>query len=204
MTSRKIGIASVAVAALTLASSGLAGAQTPAAAPTLTHGPALPGVCYVSRGEVASNSTVGKYVNTRMQQLVAQVSAELKPESDAVNTEAKTLEANKATMDQATWTQRVQAMQQRGGALEQKAEQRQQELQATNQKAVARILSEMNPVIQQVYQSRKCSLLLDGEAVMAGNPAMDLGPAVLAGLNARIQQFTFDREHLDQQQPAAK
>ena len=32
---------------------------------------------------------------------------------------------------------------------------------------------------------------------MIANPEMDLTSAAVTGLNARIQQFAFEREHLD-------
>jgi outer membrane protein len=38
----------------------------------------------------------------------------------------------------------------------------------------------------------------------APNPSMDITPAVITGLNAKITQFTFDRERLDQPAPAAQ
>ena len=35
-------------------------------------------------------------------------------------------------------------------------------------------------------------------ALARANPAMDITPAVVTGLNAKITQFAFDRERLDQ------
>lgn len=178
-------------------------AATPTPAP-LTHGAPLTGVCILDAQEAIATSTVGKAVAARMQQLVQQVSAELQPEQTIINNEAKTLESGKATMDQATWQKRATDLQTRGAAFERKANQRQRELEVTNQKAINRVAQEMDPVITSVYQQRRCSLLLDGRSVMAANPAMDITPSVISGLNARIQTFTFEREHLDQQAAAAQ
>jgi Skp family chaperone for outer membrane proteins len=201
MTSRKLAAAATsAVAALIFASP--ASAQT-AAAPAVTHGAALPGVCYLSTQEALATSTVGKYVGTRMQQLITQVNTELKPEQTAIETEGKTLETSRATMDPKVLQTRATAWQTRAQNFQQRAGQRQRELEATQQKAVARVLQEMDPIAKSTYQQRRCSILLDREGVLLGNPAMDLTATVVTGLNARIQQFAFERERLDQQPAAA-
>ena len=199
MTSRKLGAATVgAASALLFATTAFA--QT-AAAPAVTHGPAIAGVCYLSTQEAIANSTVGKHVNTRMQQLIQAVNTELQPEQTVIENEGKALEAGRSTMDAKTLQTRATAWQTRLTNFQRLSSQRENELQATQQKAVARVLQEMDPVAKSVYQQRRCSILLDRSSVMLGNPAMDLTPAVIQGLNARIQTFAFERERL--QQPAA-
>lgn len=206
MTSRKLGaVAAGAAAALIFSTTAFAQAQpaaTPAPAP-LSHGPALPGVCVLDAQQAIGTSTVGQHVNTRMQQLIQQVSTELQPEQTVISNEAKALESGRATMDKAAWEKRANDLATRGAAFERKAAQRQRELELTNQKAINRVAQEMDPVIVQVYQQRRCSVLLDGRSVMAANPAMDITSAVVTGLNAKIQQFAFERERIEQQPAAA-
>jgi len=62
----------------------------------------------------------------------------------------------------------------------------------------------MDTPIRQVYQTQKCSILLDRDSVMLANPAMDITDGVVAALDARIKTLTFDRERLDQQVPGAQ
>lgn len=191
--------------AAALISSTASMAQTaPAAQPAISHGPALTGVCFLSAQEVAGTSAVGKAVNARMQQLVQQVQTELKPEQDAIQAEAQTLQTSAATMDAATREKRGNDWAARVETFNQKAQLREAELERTRQKALTRILQEIDPVAKSVYQQRRCSILLSRDTgVTWGNPAMDLTPAVLAGLNAKIQTFAFERERIQQQQPAA-
>ena len=198
MTSRKLGVTAGA-AALLFATTAFA--QTATAPAAVTHGPAIAGVCYLSTQEAIANSTVGKHVNTRMQQLLQQVNTELQPEQTVIENEGKALEAGRATMDQATLQTRATAWQTRLTNFQRTAQQREAELEQTQQKAVARVLQEMDPIAKQQYQARRCSVLLDRSSVMLGNPAMDLTPAVIQGLNAKIQTFAFERERL--QAPAA-
>ncbi|HEY8570862.1 OmpH family outer membrane protein [Phenylobacterium sp.] len=209
MTFKPLAVA--ACAAVALSSGSVAFAQQrpatpPAAAPAaaaVTHGPAVGGVCVLSVEGAVGGSTVGKYIDTRMQQIVGQVNAELNGERTAIENEGKTLDTQKATLDRTTLEQRASALQVRVNALQRKAQLRDREVQATEQKAISRVGNEMEPVIRQVYQQRGCSLLVNRQAVVIANPAMDITPAVVAGLNAKITQFAFDRERLDQAAAAA-
>ena len=53
-------------------------------------------------------------------------------------------------------------------------------------------------MIRASYQQARCSVLLQRDSVILANPAMDITPSVITGLNAKITQFAFDRERLDQ------
>src|SRR5690606_18068980 len=113
--------------------------------------------------------------------------AELQAEQTAIENEDKALAAARATLDPGAYEKRASDLQIRVNALRRKAELRQREMDATRQKAFVRVAQEMDPVIGQIYQARRCSLLLDDQAVMQGNPAMDITDQVIAGLNAKIQ-----------------
>ncbi|MFC3070009.1 OmpH family outer membrane protein [Phenylobacterium soli] len=190
-------VAAALAAASTLAAGSSAYAQA-AAAPQVTHGAAVPGLCIISVEGVIANSTVGKYVDTRLQQIVGQVQAELGAERNGIDAEAKTLEGQRASLDQNSFEQRGAALQVRANALQRKAQLRDREVQATEQKALARIGDEMEPLIRQAYQQKNCSVLLQRTSVVLANPAMDITPTVVTALNAKITQFAFDRERLDQ------
>jgi outer membrane protein len=196
-----VGSALVATLAATSALSAPAAAAAP---PPIAQGPAIPGMCVLSINQAISTSTVGRYVSERMNQIVAQVKAELGPEDTAIATEGRALEAARPTLAAATFQSRAEALQGRVNALRQKADLRQREVQATEQKSINRIAQELDPVARQLYQARRCSILVNKESVMIANPEMDLTTQAVAGLNARIQQFAFDREHLDTQPAAAR
>ena len=206
-------LALAAVVAFTCAAQ--AGAQTPAAKPkakpaaaaTAAAAPAapplqitgtVPGLCFLSREALLQTSTVGQFVNDRMKQLSAVVHAELTTEQPTLETDAKALEGQKATLDAAVYEQRGQALQQRGAQFQQKVQLRQRELEATQQKAYARILQAAGPFVGQVVTQRTCGALIDANAVIVGNPTMDTTPTVVQLLNGSLTQFAFDREHLDQ------
>ena len=193
----------VALAIATSASAQTAPAAAPAA-PAVTHGPALPGVCIFSDKRAVGQSLVGKAVDARLKTIAQQVQAELNGERTALETEAKALEAKRATLAQDAQEQQGAALQVKANAWQRKAQLRQKEYEATEQKALSRVYQELNTPITQVYQAQKCSILLDRESVMFANPAMDITDAVVTALDARIKTLTFDRERLDQQVPGAQ
>ncbi|MFI4976702.1 MAG: OmpH family outer membrane protein [Caulobacterales bacterium] len=213
MTSRHLLTAGAVVAVLAaMATSAYAQATRSAAAPAAsaaaapppppTSGPPVPGVCLFSEPAVVVQSTVGQAMKTRLEQLLNQVKAELQPQGDSIQSDERALEAARPTLDSATLQKRAADLNLRYTSFQKLEQQRTQELQVTERKARARIDSEIEPVLRQVYQQRNCSLLLDAQVVLAANPAMDLTPAVTTGLNARIQSFAFEREHIDEQAAA--
>lgn len=201
MTTKAL-VAATTIAAILASAPAAAFAQAaapaaPAAAPAVTHGPALTGVCVISLEGAIASSTVGKYVQTRLQQIATQVQAELKAEETTIQNDAKALDGQRATLDANTFETRGSAIQVRANALNRKAQLRDRELQATQQKALGRVGQELDPIIRQVYQQRQCSLLLNRDAVVIANPAMDISQPVVTALNGKITQFNFDRERLD-------
>lgn len=193
-------LAAASLAAVSFAATSQAYAQAAAApaAPPVSHGPVLAGVCILSLDGAIGGSTVGKYVQTRLGQIGTTAQSELTAEQTAISNEAKALDAQKATMDQTAFDKKAADLQLRANALQRKAQLREREMQATQQKALGRVGQELEPIIRTVYQQSKCSILFQREAVVLANPAMDITPAVITGLNAKITQFTFDRERLDQ------
>ncbi len=185
-----------AVAAQTPPPRPAAAAVPPVAAPAVKHGPAIPGICTYNGDQAVQDSEVGKYVGARMKQIIAEVNAELAAEDTAIKNEAKAIDAARATGPTDALEARAANLQVRFNAFKRKQQLRQAEVQQTERKALMRVLQELDPIAVGVYQARNCSLLL-GEGVLLGNPAMDVTGQVVAGLNAKIKSFTFNRERLD-------
>jgi outer membrane protein len=178
-------------------------AATPSAAapqqPPLVQGPPVPGVCIYNRDAAIATSSAGKAIIQRMQQLRAQAAAEYQAEQQGIKTDADALIAKKASLTPEQFAQQAQPIQQRQEASNRKAEHRNQELEATGEKALQRFDGAVSPILRALYQSHACSLLLRGDTVMAVNPAMDLTEAAVQQLNTALPTMTFDRETLPQQ-----
>ena len=206
MTSKFLAATVSGLAALATASGAFAQAAPAAApaAPAVTHGPAIAGVCIFSSQRAVGSSAVGKAVDARLKIIISQVNAELTSERTALDNDAKALDTKKATLDQSALEQQAAALQVRANSWQRKGQLRQKEVEATEQKQLGRVYQEMDPAIRQVYQQKSCSILIERESVLLGNPAMDITDGVVAALDARIKTLTFDRERLDQAAPGAQ
>ncbi len=198
-------IGGLAAACLVLAaSSGQADAQGAApAAPQVSYGPPTPGVCVINYEYLLGGSVVGKYVQQRLQQLGAQAGAELGAERDQLKADYTTLEGQKATLSADELNKRAEALNARQNTLQEHYQRAQAEMERTRQKAQGTVLDDSRPIILQAFEQHGCSILLSSEGVIANAPSMDLTPAVVAGLDAKVQSFPFEREHIDPSQQGA-
>jgi outer membrane protein len=210
MTARNHLIAGLAAgAAVALASASFAAGPTtpatPPAQPPLTFGAPIAGFCTFSFQQIMGTSKVGQAVLTRLKQLDAAWQAELQPQVTSFNTDKQAFDTQAASLDPAAREARGAALQLRYSNLQKLAAQRQQEMEATQQKQFGVVEAQVEPIIRQLFQAHACAVLVQREQAGIGfvNPAMDLSAAATQGLDAKIQTLTFDREHLDAQTPAA-
>lgn len=208
-TSKHLIALGAAFAAVACAGSAFAQTTRPAtssvppAAMQVPTGPVIAGVCIFSNEQAIGVSAVGKFVADRLKQIQGQAQAEIQGELAALQTDEKAYAAQRQTLTTDLQQQRELAFRQREEQLQRKAQIRNRELQATEQKALARIAVEMNPLLRQVYGQRNCGLLIDQNAVFGANPSMNITPDVVRLLDAKITQFPFEREHLDQPEAGA-
>lgn len=174
------------------------GASAQAEAALVAPGPAIPGVCVLSEQGMLAGSLVGKSVASRVQQLAQQAEAEIKSQAATLQNDEKAFESARASYSQQQLEQKGTALQQREAELQRLAQLRNQELEATRTRRMNEVVGDAMPIIRQEVQSHNCSLVIEGSTVAAVNPSMDLTPGVIQGLNGKVTQLTFDREHLDQ------
>jgi outer membrane protein len=183
-----------------LACAGVSNAQT-AAAPSSQPlgGPVINGLCILDNNRMVTQSSVGKAVAARLKALSTQVSGELTPQRTALQTEGQALSTQKVPPNDP----RVAAFQTKAANFERLLQTREREMQMTQQKALGRIGTEADSVVRAVYAQKNCGILFDRGSLFGANPQMDITDQVIAGLNAKITTFNFDRERLPAQQPTA-
>src|SRR5262249_33670238 len=137
-------------------------------------GPIVSGVCVLSRQVVFDGSKVGKMANARYRQMHDAAQADVNKQETKIVSDAKTLEAQRVSLKPADYATRQKALAQRVQGLRNNAAQRSRDLEATRQDVVGRIAKAAQPVIDQVYRNKGCGLLIAREAILAGNPAMDI------------------------------
>src|SRR4051812_3935634 len=124
--------------------------SAPPASDASLGGAPIEGLCMLSQSAVLSNAKVAVAADARLKQLTQQVESELQAEQTAIGNDAKALEGQRNAPDFAT---RQSALQSRATALMQKSQLRQRELNATKQKALARISTEGQAIVAQSFRA---------------------------------------------------
>jgi outer membrane protein len=176
-----------------------AAAAPAAAAPAAPAPAALPGVCAFSHDGAVSRSKLGQYIAQRLQTIGKQTQAELQSTQDSLQTDAKAVDAARATMTQEAFEQKALEIRQRNDALQRLGAQREREMQLTQAKAIQRFDSEATPLFEMSIREHNCAIVLDADNTFYISPTMDITPQVVSKLDAKITEFAFDRERLEQQ-----
>ncbi|NIJ39294.1 Skp family chaperone for outer membrane proteins [Sphingopyxis panaciterrae] len=158
-------------------------------------GPAIPGVCLLSREAVFANAAVGKAASARIAELTRAAQAEIDQLRGPLETEATAIAA---LGQDAKAKARRDALATRWQALQSQAAHGSREIDATRAKALARVADEAQPVIAKIYAAHKCGLLFDRGAALGGNFSNDLTADVVTALDAKITTFGIERERLPQ------
>ncbi|GGA31947.1 OmpH family outer membrane protein [Dyella nitratireducens] len=159
-------------------------------------GPAISGVCYLSREAIFANAKVGKAASVRLKQLTEQAQSEIDAERKPIDADVQTYRSQAASLSADQRQSREQALGQRMQKVQEDQALRSRELEATRVKAMGQIAQYAQPVITDVYRSKSCGLLLDRNAVLGGNMANDLTPAVVQGLDSKVTTISFNLEQL--------
>lgn len=160
-------------------------------------GPVVPGLCVLSRQAVFDASQVGKSATAQFKTIRDAAQSQVNTEQAKIVAEAKALDGQKDSLPAAQYQVRQQDLAKRVQVLRQEAAVDSRDMEATRQDAVMRISKEAQPVIAAVYKEKHCGLMVSREAVLAGNPAMDITASVVSGLDAKITTITVERKHAE-------
>jgi Skp family chaperone for outer membrane proteins len=167
-------------------------AQTGASQPL--SGAPIAGVCMLSREAIFANAKIGKAASARLKQLSDQAQAQLEGERKPVDADVQAFRSQAASLSPDQRQTREQALSQRVQTMQAHVAVVTKQIEATRVKALARIAQEAQPVINSVYQSKGCGLLLDRNVVLGGNMSNDLTATVVQGLDAKMTTISFDLE----------
>lgn len=166
-------------------------------------GAAIAGVCLLSRQAVLSNAKVAVAATDRLRTLTQEAQQEIDAERKPLDADIQAFNAESSKLSEPQRQQRQQALQARLQPIETKTRVRAREIDATREKALERISTELQPVVAQVYKQRNCGLLIDRSSVIGGNMTNDLTAAVTQALDAKISTITFNRETLPAEKTAS-
>ena len=178
-------------------------AGSAAAAQDQNFGPAIPGVCVYHHDRLMAQSTAGQSLLAGLQRLQQEVTTELTPYEQFIQTEGQTLQQGQASIPQDQLQQRARDLETKYREFETLRQTRTGELRYTLAYQQQQISQAANPILEALYTERGCGILLTAEAVMRANPQMDLTDEAIQRLNAALPALpAFSRMAVPAQQPA--
>lgn len=170
----------------------VAGDAAPAQQPVNFGGPVIPGVCVLNQQDIFNTAKVGVAANAQFRKMRDVTQNDVNAQEAGIKADQAAL--GKTKLAPAQMEVRRQALARRQDALQLKAAKESQELEAVRRDAVVRIAAAAQPLIKQVYGQKKCGMLLSSSGVLAANTAMDITPAVIQALDARVPSMSLTRQ----------
>jgi Skp family chaperone for outer membrane proteins len=167
---------------------------TPQTIASAAGAPTVPGLCVLSRNAVYSNAKIGLAATARYRELTTQLRSQLAPQQQAIQEDARKLEAAKAGMPPAEFQKKSEELAARYRALQTSNGQDTRDLEATRVKALKQIATYADPIIADAYKEHHCGALFSRDTMLVGNPGMDLTPIIVASLDAKVTTISFDLE----------
>jgi Skp family chaperone for outer membrane proteins len=165
-------------------------------------GAPLPGVCVYSEELTLSQTQAAIAANQQLAKMQQTVNGEVKPTNDALISEAKGLEARKASMPAAQYQQSATDLQRRAQAQDALIRTRNDQLARTRDQAVRQIGAAALPALNAALTAHRCSVVLDKGRIYSVNAAMDLTPEVIQKVNAALPTVTLQLAPPQQAQAA--
>ena len=159
-------------------------------------------VLVIDQSRVLLDSDVGIHVKRQIQSIGKQMEAEMKAQVTPIAQERARLVAELKDMSAEALNTRPD-LQQRAVTLQEKmqksqleAKYKQTELQITEQKAIAKITTQLEIIIQAVVAEKQADVIFDRSIVVFAGPKVDITDTVISRLNSQMKTVTVVRERL--------
>ena len=192
--------------ALVLGGAAALAALASGAAAQIVAAPGAPvaGVCVYSEEIVLAQSKAGVAANEQLAKMQQSVNAELKTGNDSLITDAKALEARKASTPAAQYQQSATDLQRRAQTQDNLARTRNDQLVRTRDEAVRQIGVAALPALNATLTAHRCAIVVDKGRVYSVNAAMDLTPEVIQKINTTLPTVTLQLAAPQQPQAPAR
>jgi len=159
-------------------------------------------VIVIDQNTILRDSKGGKDIQAKLTGIAQRMEAELKPTSDALNTEGKQIEARAKAMTpqqrqaDAALKSQLDNYARKVREFERKRQITAQELVLTERKAYADLYEKLRPVLQEVVTERGAQIMLDRSQVTYRDPATDVTALVIQKLDARAPTIAVTRQRV--------
>ncbi|MET0545532.1 MAG: OmpH family outer membrane protein [Caulobacterales bacterium] len=159
-------------------------------------------VLALDRSRLIAQTAAGKSIQTQLQAISKTVEAELTPEAKGLETELESIQkaGQGLTMEQLQGRNdlktRVESLNKRKAAFDQKRGKRTQELIATQNKADVDFEKAAQPILEKIIKDRGASLVVDVREVVFVDPKIDITQDAIAKMDAAVKTIAVTKVNL--------
>ncbi len=150
-------------------------------------------IVVVDQERVMRDSVAGKDLARQAATLRDQIQGEVTQEQNGILNDEKELQANAKSMSPAQREQKIRTAQVRRQGYQEFEQKKSQVLQMSIGRAQNQISVALRPVLMQIINERKATLLLDRQVVMYSVPGMDVTDEAIKRLDNIIKTVTLVR-----------
>jgi outer membrane protein len=161
-------------------------------------------IAVMNEERVLRESAVGQHIQARVVEIRDEIDAELAAISGPIQTETQAINTETANMteegvrNRPDLVARIQTVNEQVAEFEQTRRLRQQELVATERQAMRPVFEALQEVLEEVVAERGIDILVDRSQLVFATPDVDITPAVIAALDARLPTVPVNRARLPQ------
>lgn len=150
-------------------------------------------ILVMDEGRVFSTSDAGKSALAQLKTIGDQITAELDTERKSLAAERDRIGQQRATLTQDQLKARVGALEKRAANFERMAETKGKEMEATRANTIKTLNTALQPVLEEIVKARGASILLDKGNLIYASGTLEITDEVITKLNARLRPFTVVR-----------
>lgn len=161
-------------------------AASVAVAPTVALAQESPVILFIDQGKLMATSKAGLNITAQMKTLADQAEASLKAEGKKVEDEGKKLQDSKDSLSKEDFAKRYQALLAKAQQVGQLEQIKKAELAQAQGRALNDLNTVLQPVVKDILEKRKATVLLERSAVVFANESMDITDEIVAALDKKV------------------
>ncbi|WP_332817942.1 OmpH family outer membrane protein [Sphingopyxis sp.] len=153
-----------------------------------TFGPAIQGLCLLSRNGAIGASRAGQSMQAQLKQMQGALSGDLARQRSSIDQQRRTLEARQNSTAPIEYQRQLSALNQQAQAIEQQQNVRFIAAQTRGQQQIDQALG---TALGRIVTRANCSVVLERDNSYGWNNAMDITPIVAREMDSLLQSVTL-------------
>lgn len=161
-------------------------------------------VLFIDEGKLMATSKAGQSISAQMNALAADAEKDVKAKGQAVQDEGKKLQDAKDSLSKEDFAKRYQALLGRAQEVGQYEKIKNAELAQSRAKALTELNDALQPVVKDILEKRKATVLLERRAVVYADDDMDITDEIVKALDRKVKTIKVEKVDLIAQMQAAQ